>query len=139
MAPCFFAADVFLIPIHRAFFESPAALLSFLYRSFLHLSPFRSPSFSIIFLSCLALQPTFNPTPTHHCFTRLVCPSPADSEMCSFSSPVFLDFSDFAVCPGEARTKIRAEPSSNGCASFLRTKKKSELSVHQMSVRTTFG
>ena len=54
-------------------------------------------------------------------------------QKCSFS-----EFSEFSVCPGEARTKIRAEPSSNGCAGLLRTKK-SELCVHQMVVRTTFG
>ena len=31
------------------------------------------------------------------------------------------EFSESSVCPGEARTKIRAEPSSNGCAGLLRT------------------
>ena len=54
-------------------------------------------------------------------------------QKCSFS-----EFSEFSVCPGEASKQIRAEPSSNGCAGLLRTKK-SELSVHQMAVRTTFG
>ena len=46
-------------------------------------------------------------------------------QKCSFS-----EFSEFSVCPGEARTKIRAEPSLNGCAGLLRTKK-SELCVNQ--------
>ena len=55
------------------------------------------------------------------------------------------NFRNFRVCPGEARTKIRAEPSSNGCAGLLRTKKselscadvgqKSELSVYQMAIQ----
>ena len=36
------------------------------------------------------------------------------------------EFSESSVCPGEARTKIRAERPSNGCADDLRTKIRAE-------------
>ena len=39
------------------------------------------------------------------------------------------EFSESSVCPGEARTKIRAEPSSNGCAGLLRTTNPSCASI----------